>query len=330
VLRLPSEHRATQRQRDGALLNERATRLQTAADARAAYYSWARARLQAAVAEQALAQARQHRESVRSFFEAGTSSQADVMRVEAQVASSELFLAKARNSESVLEDRLRTLLHDESGAEYEIGDDLRPLEYVPGGSPSQLVAKAQANRLELRSFDESIRASEAKADATRAGMIPHLDAFAALTTSNPNSRYLVQTGNFETTWAAGIQLTWSPNDVFSYKAAARSADARTLQLAAQRGALRDQVRSEVEQDVAELRRAHIAIGATERGLSAAEESYRVRRELFLNGRATSVELIDAETELTQARLDAVSARIDQQIARVRLEHSAGRDLSTLD
>jgi outer membrane protein TolC len=161
-------------------------------------------------------------------------------------------------------------------------------------------------------------------------MLPRLDAFADLTTANPNSRYLVPPDSFERTWAAGVQLSWSPNDFWSNRSAARAADARAAQVAAQRGAVRDQVRSEVEQDIAEVRRAHTAIGATERGLQAAEESYRVRRELFLNGRATSVELIDAQTELTQARLDAISARIDQQIARVRLEHATGTDLSVAD
>jgi len=330
AMRLPSELRAAQRQRDGAVLTERATRLQIGADARVVYYSWARARLQTAVAEQSLAQARQHLESVASLFEAGSSSRADVMRVEAQVASSELFLARARNNESVLDDQLRTIMHDDSGVEYEIGEDLRPIENGPAASPSHLVAKAHSSRLEIKSFDESIRAAQAKADATRAGMLPRLDGFAELTTANPNSRYLMPPDSFERTWAAGLQLSWSPNDFFSSRSAARAADARAVQLQAQRGSLRDQVRSEVEQDVAEMRRAQTSIGATERGLQAAEESYRVRRELFLNGRATSVELIDAQTELTQARLDAISARIDQQIARVRLEHATGTDLSVAD
>jgi hypothetical protein len=40
-----------------------------------------------------------------------------------------------------------------------------------------------------------------------------------------------------------------------------------------------------------------------RGQHAAEESCRIRRVLFQNGRATSVELTDAEPELTRARMD---------------------------
>ena len=51
----------------------------------------------------------------------------------------------------------------------------------------------------------------------------------------------------------------------------------------------------------------------------------MRRDLYANGRATSIELTDAETDLTQARLNAVGARIDQRVARVRLVHALGRD-----
>jgi outer membrane protein TolC len=113
-------------------------------------------------------------------------------------------------------------------------------------------------------------------------------------------------------------------------AAAREQRAKAAQTAAQRDALKDSIRGEVEDAFQSLRAAESALASTARGLDAAEESYRVRRELFQHGRATSVELTDAETELTQARLDAISARIDHREARVRLDHATGRDVALAD
>jgi outer membrane protein TolC len=52
----------------------------------------------------------------------------------------------------------------------------------------------------------------------------------------------------------------------------------------------------------------------------------VRRLLFLNGRATSVELTDAETERSRAQLEVIGARIDHRIAEVRLAHATGNDV----
>jgi outer membrane protein TolC len=54
----------------------------------------------------------------------------------------------------------------------------------------------------------------------------------------------------------------------------------------------------------------------------------VRRDLFRNGKATLVEVNDAEGELTRSRLEVVNAHIDARIARVRLDHAVGRDATS--
>jgi outer membrane protein TolC len=77
----------------------------------------------------------------------------------------------------------------------------------------------------------------------------------------------------------------------------------------------------------QVEEARVAESTTLRGLLAAEESYRARHLLYQNGRATTVELLDAETDLTGARLDAIDARIDARVAEVRLARSVGRNLS---
>jgi len=59
---------------------------------------------------------------------------------------------------------------------------------------------------------------------------------------------------------------------------------------------------------------------------ASRRRSRVRTLLFQNGRATGVELGDAEVELTPARLDQVSARVGLRVARVELAHAAALDV----
>jgi outer membrane protein TolC len=322
ALRLPQSYRAARLQQSSTTLNARASRLQTASDARISYYEWARAVLQRAVAEQAVEQARQHRKSAADLFEVGNASRADVMRAEASVASNELFLARAVRLEAILEDQLRTLMHDEGGRRYEIGEDLQPAPVTDGHAALE---QAWSNRLELRAAADAAESARARAKVELSAGLPKLDAFATLTTANPNSRYFPQRDSFDTTWAAGLQLSWSPNSVADARAAARAAQAQAAQSDAQRDALRDSIRGQVEDALQSLRAAESALVSTTRGLEAAEESHRVRRELFLQGRATSVELTDAETELTQARLDAIGARIDHREARVRLDHATGRD-----
>ena len=66
-----------------------------------------------------------------------------------------------------------------------------------------------------------------------------------------------------------------------------------------------------------------AIDTTTRALVTAEEAYRVRRALFQNGRATNLELTDAELDLPRARLDAIDARIALRVAKANLARAVG-------
>jgi outer membrane protein TolC len=71
--------------------------------------------------------------------------------------------------------------------------------------------------------------------------------------------------------------------------------------------------------------AELAIETTARSLSAAEAAYDVRRAQFRAAQATSTELSEAETTLTQARFAAIDARIELRMARARLVHATGRE-----
>lgn len=74
-----------------------------------------------------------------------------------------------------------------------------------------------------------------------------------------------------------------------------------------------------------MREADAAIVSSERGRASAEESYRVRRVMFQNGAASSVELTDAENDWSHAQLELIEARINRRIADVRLAHALGAD-----
>jgi outer membrane protein TolC len=156
--------------------------------------------------------------------------------------------------------------------------------------------------------------------------LPRLDAVGNAYYANPNPRVLPQEAKYTGTWDATIQLAWAPTDMLSTEAARRAALARAAQLEAQRSAALDGVKLEVSQSAQLVREARSAAQTARRGLAAAEESYRVRRVLFQNGRATSIELTDAESDLTRSRLDVISAEIDIRIARARFDHAMGRDV----
>jgi outer membrane protein TolC len=329
VLRLPQLHDAARGDAQAAALLLDATRLQEASDARVVYYEWLRARLSHDVARGTLERTRGHLEDARRAADIGTASLADVLGVEAQVANAELLVTRASGQSDLLEEQLRLLMHDESEAPYLVGEALSleavvTAKRVPAAT-RELIARAHRQRLELGVLSVRASATRERAAAVRAGELPRLEAFASASYANPNTRVLPLSDEFNASWEAGLQLSWSPTDAIGASSQRNATAAQARQLDAERDELLDAVALEVRSALRALNESEVALGTSQRELAAAAESYRVRRELFRNGRATSVELTDAETQWTEAQLDAVSARVDQRVAEVKLSHALGDD-----
>jgi outer membrane protein TolC len=330
-LRLPQAHAAATANARAASLTEEAARLRVATDARVNYYAWVRARLATGIARQGLDQARAHLGDVNQSAAAGAASRDDVLRVESQVAAAELLLTRALNLAAVTEQQLRTAMHDGSHRVYEIGENVEApltgaIAFAPGDAGlDALRAEAATNRLEPQALTEGAGAARAQGTVALSAGLPRLDAVGNAVYANPNPRIFPQDAVYRGSWDASVQLSWAITDLPGATAARRAAHARASALDAEREQLLDAISVEVTQAAQALSEARTAIESTRRGVGSAEESYRVRRVLFQNGRATSVELTDAETELTRARLDLVNAQIDLRLANARLVHALGRD-----
>ena len=327
VLKIAKQHSAAEHSAKAAQLTQRAAELMASSNARIQYYSWARARLQQLVAEDALDQAKAHLGDAKAELSAGKASQADLLGVQAEVAQNELLVVRAKNAVLLEEDRLRTTLHDDSARGYEIGEMLLsdPPPVAGEDNFNALFTEAVGQRYELRSITETARGLRLQASANKADTLPKLDAIGSAQYANPNPRYFPPVDAWNGTWAVGGAITWSDTDVLLGITNGHANEARAQSTEAQAFAMRDGIRDEVLQAFQAVHEAEAAIESTKQSLAAAEESYRVRRALFRADRATSTELSDSENALTRARFDVVNARIDLRIARVRLLHATGRD-----
>lgn len=292
-------------------------------NARTTYYTWVRARLQVGVAEAAVETARGHLDDVQKAFNVGSASKADVLRVQSSLSEAQLNLVRAANSSELSEYRLRTVLHDPTNAPLAIGEDVLADMPVEDENVNELTQRALANRPELKAIADNVDASKSRASAQRAGYLPRLDLVGNATYANPNQRFFPQQDQWNATWDVSVQVTWTPSDIFGTSSTVRETEARAAQLESQRESTADSVRVEVVSDWQAVKEARQSIETTTSALGTAEEAYRVRRALFQNGRATSLELTDSELDLTRARLDAINARIDLRVAKASLAKAVG-------
>ena len=327
VLRLSQTYASASHAEKSKQIEIQAQALVAAADARVAFFNWVRPKAQLVVAQEAVAQAQAHVNDARQTLEVGTSKRADVLALEAQVASAEQLVAEVQALLDVAEVQLRTLMHAPEGKALEIGIDvLNEPATLPAESLESLQAEALKKRLEIRALDETQHSLKEAESVAKAGYLPRIDAFADLTVANPNPRVFAQEARWDATWDAGVRLTWTVNEMFAASSATAEARARTAAITEQKGTIRDALRLEVASAYADAKRSVAIINASERGIVSAQEALRVRLELFRVGEASGSDLIDAEKELTSARLRQIEGRIGLLVAKARLDHAVGRDV----
>lgn len=327
VLRYPKLIEAARLGTEAARLGKRTSEVDAAQDARIAYYEWVRARLQILIARRQLAQVRATLGQVRALAEAQRVSRADLMRVESQEAQAEQVLDQLENLGQLREEQLRLIIGAPAGESLAIGEDIRRGLTAP--SPAgldDLMTTATKQRLEFRTFDVGIRAKQKQREAEHAGQLPRLHAFAATDYARPNQRVFPQVDEFRLTWQAGLSLTWTLNDTLITRANDRRFAAEIAELRANRESLERGTRIAVLAAQQAVHIAQRALATSQKGLAAAEEGYRVRQALLAAQRATAVELVDAETELTRARIAALNARVDLRVALTQLQHALGNDV----
>ena len=317
-------YRASSDFADAQRLQAEAQELTVALNAREAYFSYARARGALLVAEATVGQIEAHRLNVEALVNAGVAAPVDLMRVDAQLASARVGVARAQAGVAIAARALRTLMHIEGDDPIvPLGTSLLDVPPAISATRAQLVARAIEQRAEMRAL-RLVTSSREELVTARAGeRWPHLAVQANYDLANPNPRVFPQTDEFRSTWDVSVVLSWSPNDTLTGQAGMRQAEAELAQARADIAALEDGIVIEITQAYETSASARASLEAAQVGIQAAEESYRVRVEQMRAGTAVTRDLIDAETELTRARLQLIDALIDVHLANARLERAVG-------
>jgi outer membrane protein len=309
---------------DAATHDMAATSAAIGQQAREIYYEWLRAKLQIIVAKRQLAQVETTRTQIKALVDVQRASTADLARIQSQQAQARQLVDRFDSAMIVREEQLRLLIGAGSDEELEVGEDVREdLEVTEVEDLDKLSEKALAKRNELKAINTGIKAKESQRRSEASTLVPKISAFAAVDYSKPNPRVFPSEDEFRMTWAAGVQASWVINESLAANQTRNRFDAEAAELRADKKGLQHQVRLEVLRAIQGVRLAKRNIGTTQQGVDAAEESYRVRKDLFGAGRASVVEMVDAETELSRSRIAALDARIDLRIALARLAYATG-------
>ena len=266
-------------------------------------------------------------QDARNRFEAGTTSNFDVLRAEVALANGQPPLIQARNDYRLAVEQLRQLL----GLVARPGADPTKVLEVVGtlemGQPvtfelADALAAARANRPELQQLARLQEAGEQTVRANRAGYFPEVDLVGA---------YEIVRDPFNGAWdnrreglMGGLQASWN---VFDGRATAGLvAQARSkleqakLNLASNVLAIEVQVR----QAHSSLIEAWELVQASSKTVEQAQEALRLANVRYGAGTATQLDVLTSQVALTEARLNQLQAYYGYHVALAAMRQAMGQ------
>lgn len=285
-----------------------------------AFYNVLRAEDLEAVARVQIGRAHQDLQAARHRREVGTSTPADVLQFELDLATALQALIQARINRRSNAYELGRLVGIEGAA-----DAVREGTYDPvplNLSDSAIVVLAVHQAPTLLAARDSSRAADAALAAARTQYVPTLTLGGSYTWVNTP----VTSGSLVPGWAIDVGTSFPIFNGFLREATVERASAASY---AATFAARDAERNARSQ-------AHALLGAVglameevtiARGsVAVATENYRVVSSRYGVGVATVLDLSVAEQTLATAEQQLVNARYDYQLARANLQTLVGRDV----
>jgi len=242
-------------------------------------------------------------------LEAGTLLKTDVLDLQVRLAQAQEDLVRARNANALTLRALRNLLGMEP-ADFEVANTA-PEAKAPESTDFSGRAEMAAARQRARAAEEQVRGA-------KGGYLPRLSAFGSL-----DYDYGWKYENGAGSYTAGGLLQWDIWDGNLTRAKVREARANLEASQEEERKVRLALGLEVEQARLELKAADERLAVTRQAVAQADESARLTRVRFEQGRTLATQLMDAETALGVARMRRAEAEADRRVALGALRKAVG-------
>jgi outer membrane protein TolC len=258
-------------------------------------------------------------EVARAQLATGVLTEADVLRVQVAAANARQQAIQAHSQELVARAGLLALMGlsaDDASVSF-----AEPKSLLESGQTRPEAAAAQdqalSGRPEILQTRLSLQAGEHQRRARLYSLLPEIDLEGAYLRSYgqiilpTNSLFIGLSAKWAIwEWGASYAL---------YRASRAQARAAAFDLENQK----QQIRAEVTSTMAQLDAAASAISVAEQAIASAQEAYRVTDAQLKAGTATTTDLLEAQSALTQARLNYLRAQYELAISRVNLRRTLG-------
>jgi outer membrane protein TolC len=326
--RIASSVRSAKLTREQAILGFQTTVADALLSTRVAYDDVLVAQQQILVQEASIKLLSNELEDVQRRFQAGTVPRFNVLRAEVELANARPRLITARNQFRIAKNNLvnrlgytlpRGVVED---IPLQLTDNLqaRPLEI----DLASAVGKALQQRPELGALHKTERLRHEDILTARSGNLPSLQGFGGYQFRSPNFTDDLTAGLHG--WEAGVSMSWSPWDGGATRGKITEAEARHERAIVDIQEEQRQIELEVRTAYSQFVQAQEVLESQKKVQEQAEEALRLAEARMHAGSGTQLDVLNAQTSLTDARTTQVQALHDYSVARSRLLRSIGENL----
>ena len=329
--RMLSALRVARLTREQSLLNYDTAVADTVLEVEVAYDDALLGEQQITVQEASVALLTQELSDTRRRFDAGTVPRFNVLRAEVELANARPRLIRARNSFRIAKNNLANLLG--FNVPKETFEDI-PLNLSGKlhAEPCQIdldraIATALDRRTELGSLRKARALRAEDIVNAKSGYKPAVEAFGGYDVHNS---ILHSDLSYELNgWITGVQVSWNVFDGFLTRGRVKEATARYERAGIELDDTGRRIELEVRTARSNFIEAQEVLESQKKVVEEAEEALRLARSRYEAGTGTQLDVLSAQTALTDARTTEIQALHDYSVARSRLERAIGMNVPTL-
>jgi outer membrane protein len=272
----------------------------------------------------ALEAAEANLEVVKQKHTQGLVSDYELLRARVEAANLRPSIIEAESNIRISQKRLKSFLGlplDEELVLVEAVDDTS-LTLPP---MTVLVDSALHNRPERHQTDLMTEITDKAVSVARSGYFPSFDAFTRYEWQAQSNEFTLSE-NSSSSWTAGLQMTYpifqggyTAGEVANYKA-------QNMQARLEAQQTRDDIKLEVQQAYDRLMQAKKALDVQGETIAQAEEGLRIANLRYESGVGTQLEVLSAQSALTQSRNALALARFSFRSARSELKRATTLDI----
>ena len=322
--------RAARLEKQLSLLQYQTVVEDTLLNTRLAYYDVLLAAQEIVVHEASVKLLTQELEDQQRRYNAGTVPHFNVLRAEVAVANERPALIQARNNYRIAKNNLANLLgynlpHDIwENIPLNLSDQLEAQPYqidLP-----QAIEQALANRTELAALRKQEQLDRENIVNAKAGYKPTIQVFAGYNWYNAQYTPPVDLTHDIYGWNAGAELSWDIFDGMLTRGKVIQAKALYEKSKTDVEDMGRQIELEVRTAYSQFIEAREVLDSQKTVQAEAEEALREAEARAAAGTGTQLDVLDAQTSLTQARTTEIQALHDYAAARAKLERAIGANM----